>query len=162
MRTIHLTLIAAALFFSLTAETSAQTAPTTPVDKPAAIAVQKPLTSSPATTSPIYGGHWVLETLSGSALRLPAHTEKPYIAVGSNGSLTGFGGCNQLTATAKVSGSSIAITALGATKMKCTSTQAIESGLMTALSAATLFKVDGGTLTLLGKTKPLATFVREK
>jgi heat shock protein HslJ len=153
MKRTPLALLAVALFFSLTSEKC---------DKDSGSASSSASTSKPsATTVSMIDTHWNLATLAGDAIRLPEGVENPYINLLEGDRISGFGGCNKLMGTVKMDGSSISFPGLGSSKMFCEKTQALENSFMTALRATNSFKLDGDKLTLLDKSKELATLVKQ-
>jgi heat shock protein HslJ len=150
MKRTHLTLLAIALFFSLTSEKC---------DKDGAPASTS--TSTPAPKVPIIGTRWNLSSIAGEAIRLPEGTENPYLSIAEDNRLTGFGGCNKLMGSVKLDGDAISFPGVGSTKMYCKETQAVETSFMTALRATNSYKLDADKLTLLDKSKELATLVKQ-
>lgn len=145
MRPIRLPLLALLMFFTLSAN-KCSNADGTPLDPMTALA----------------GSRWNLQTLAGKAFQLPEGVEDPYIALGKDGTLTGFNGCNSLMGAMKVDDGSLSFPGLGSTKKFCENTKATESGFMSALRATNSFKLDGDKLTLLDKEKELATLLKAK
>lgn len=142
MRSITTTLAALGLFATLTASKCGTTG------------------TSMVPTDLLNGDRWNLESIAGKAIQLPEGVENPYIALAKDGSLKGFGGCNQLMGSAKLDGSSLSFPGLGSTKMLCPATQPTESAFMGALRSTNTFKLEGDKLTLLDKAKELATLVK--
>lgn len=150
MKRTSLALLAFALFFSLTSEKC---------DKDAGSANAS--ASTPAPMESLIGTRWNLATVAGEAIRLPEGIEHPYLSVAEDKRLSGFGGCNKLMGSVKIEGSAISFPGIGSTKMFCEKTQAVETSFLTAMRATNSFKLDGNTLTLLDKSKELATLVKQ-
>lgn len=150
MKRKHLTLLAVALFFSLTSEKC---------DKDGGSANAS--TTTPAPMTSIIGTRWNLSTVAGEAIRLPEGTENPYLSVAEDNRLTGFGGCNKLMGSVKLDGNAISFPGVGSTKMFCKETQAVETSFLTALRATNSFTLEGDKLTLLDRSKELAVLVKQ-
>lgn len=151
-RTPH-ALLAVAMFFSLTSEKC---------DKDNGTDASSTASGKPsATTASMIDTHWNLATLAGKAIRLPEGVENPYVNLLEGDRISGFGGCNKLMGTVKMDGSSMSFPGLGSSKMFCEKTQDLENSFMTALRATNSFKLDGDKLTLLDKSKELATLVKQ-
>ncbi len=150
MKRTSITLLAFALFFTLTSEKC---------DKDSGAA--SPGSGSATVDASMIDTHWNLATLAGEAIRLPEGIENPYINLLEGDRLSGFGGCNKLMGTVKIDGSSISFPGLGSSKMFCEKTQPLETAFMTALRSSNSFKLDGNKLTLLDKSKELATLLKQ-
>ena len=150
MKRTPLTLLAIALFFSLTSEKC---------DKDGGSASTSTSTSTPMAS--IIGTRWNLATVAGEAIRLPEGKENPYLSIAEDNRLAGFGGCNKLMGSVKLDGNAISFPGVGSTKMYCQETQAVETSFLTALRATNSFTLDGDKLTLLDKSKALATLVKQ-
>jgi heat shock protein HslJ len=148
MKRTYPTLLALALFFTLTSEKCDKDSPTTGG------------TSTATPMTPLIGTRWNLATLAGEAIKLPEGVENPYLSVAEDGRLSGFGGCNKLMGTMKLEGNAISFPGLGSTKMYCEKSQAMETSFMTALRATNSFRIDGDKLTLLDQSNELATLVK--
>jgi heat shock protein HslJ len=93
------------------------------------------------TVTQLNNGNQAVETVSGD----PALT----ITFGADGSVVGFGGCNQFGGSLEVAGDSIAIGPLHATMMACGDPiDTTELQLTTALDASTVWSVRDGVLEL--------------
>ena len=150
MKRTYLTLLAVGLFFTLTSEKCDKDGASTSTGA-----------STPGPMASLVGTQWNLSSIAGEAIRLPEGTQNPYLSVAEDNRLTGFGGCNQLMGSVKLDGSAISFPGVGSTKMYCTETQAVESSFLSALRAANSFTLDGDKLTLLDKSKKLATLVKQ-
>lgn len=144
MKHISRPLIAAALFFTLTAQKCANNSNTT----------MDPLTA-------LTGSQWNLTGLAGQALQLPEGVKTPFLSLAKDGKLSGFGGCNNLMGTMKLDGSALSFPGLGSTKMFCKDAQPTENAFMGALRETNGYTLDGNTLTLLNTGKELATMVKQ-
>jgi heat shock protein HslJ len=102
---------------------------------------------------------WVLQTLQGSAVKMPEGVEQPWLRL-SGDQLSGFGGCNQLMGAVELVGDKLKFPGVGSTKMYCEATQTTENAFTSVLNQVDSFKLDGGTLKLLGAGKELATLVK--
>ncbi len=151
MQRSTLALLATALFFTLTSEKCNK-----------AGSEASGTESLPTGSTSLFGTRWNLATVAGEAIKLPGGTENPYISVAEDMSLTGFGGCYKLMGSAKTDGNSLSFPGVGSTKMYCKETQAVETSFLNALRATNSFKLEHGKLTLLDKSKELATLVSAK
>lgn len=152
MKRTHLTLLTIALFFSLTSEKC---------NKASGSASSDPNTRPATIDASMMDTHWNLATVAGKAIRLPEGVENPYINLLEGDRISGYGGCNKIMGNVKIDGSSISFPGLGSSKMFCEKTQDLENSFMTALRAANSYKLDGDKLTLLDKSKELATLVKK-
>ncbi len=101
---------------------------------------------------------WQLQTL-GSQGALEA--AQPTLAFGQANTISGTGSCNRFTGTATVSGKSMAISPLAATRMACTpALDQQETLYFKALQQAEWFALAGSTLTIYTKAmdQPLVFF----
>jgi heat shock protein HslJ len=140
---------------------------------------QAPATPSPATPAPIakvtttaatlpdLAGDWTLTTMAiqgGTALLIP--TTEITLNFGSNGNMSGYGGCNNyfgsytLTGQTTPKGAGITIGPLGATKMYCQSTSGQEGEYLGILQNTRAYVVDGTQLTLTDKDQNVLIFQR--
>lgn len=101
---------------------------------------------------------WLLQSVGGQAVQMPAGMDMPWLKLGADKSLSGFGGCNNLMGQFNLDGATIGFPGVGSTKKFCESSQKIEDSFLGALREANSFKVDNGLLKLLNGDKELATF----
>ncbi len=154
MKRTTLSLLAAALFFTLTSEKCDKA-------KAEAEAAAASSTGDPkATGTELIGPRWNLSTISGGAIRLPEGVENPFLALSPDNGVHGYTGCNKLMGTAKIDGASLSFPGVGGTKMFCEKTKELEDAFMTALRTTNSYKIKDGKLILLDKSKELATFVK--
>ena len=105
-----------------------------------------------APLSVIAGSKWELQTLAGTAVKMPSGVEQPYIELDSTGSrISGFAGCNRMTGGFKLSEDSISFPQLVSTRMYCEATQKEENAFLEALKATRTYRIEDGKLVLLGK-----------
>ena len=105
---------------------------------------------------------WQLTAIEGKAI--PNDAAAPTLKF-ENGRLTGFTGCNRLFASYLASSTgSLALSALGTTKMACMGTGgALERAVLQALEAVDLYALPLGQLNLLDANhKILLTYIPEK
>lgn len=108
-------------------------------------------------------GQWNLTKLNGEAIVVPEGGRVPSLRMeGTEGKVSGFGGCNQLFGEYKVEGENISFPVIGGTKMYCESTMKLEQAFTQALRDASTFKLKGNTLTLYKAGKETATLVQQK
>lgn len=108
-------------------------------------------------------GQWNLTKLDGENIIVPADGRSPFVRMeGTEGKLSGFGGCNQLFGEYKVEGENISFPMLGSTKMYCESTMKLEQAFTKALREASTYTLKGTTLTLFSAGKETATLVQQK
>lgn len=108
----------------------------------------------------IFDTKWMLQSLAGQAIQMPAGMESPWLQVAADKSLSGFGGCNNLMGQATVDGSTIGFPGVGSTKKFCESTQKIEDSFLGALREAKSFKLEDGLMKLMNGDKELAAFTK--
>lgn len=105
-------------------------------------------------------GKWVLQSLEGNPVQMPEGIELPYLSIDSTGeNLSGYGGCNRIFGTMKVSNDSISFPGLAATRMYCEATQKIENSFLEVLNATRTYTLKNDELVLMGG-KELAVFRR--
>jgi heat shock protein HslJ len=122
--------------------------------------VQTPTASAaPAATAPVpglSGSSWRLEDLAGTSAVSGVEATLEFLG---GDRVSGNASCNRFTGTVKVSGSSITIGPLAATRMACMSDAANdqEAAYLRALNEAERFVLEGTTLQLFskGQAKPL-------
>ncbi len=144
MKTIHLSIFASALFFTLTAEKC---------DKNPSAAMDP--------TTALTGTQWNLSSLAGEAIKLPEGVKTPFLLLGKDNNLSGFGGCNNLMGSMKLEGTSVSFPGLASTKMFCEKAQPTENAFMSALRTTNSYSLDGNKLKLLDKEKELATLIKQ-
>lgn len=102
-------------------------------------------------TSDAIVGVWTVTQLNNGNQGVTTVAADPALAVtfGADGSVAGFGGCNQFGGPFQVAGDSIAIGPLNSTRMACGDpTDTTEQQLLAALQASTVWLVRDGTLEL--------------
>lgn len=110
----------------------------------------------------IVDSKWVLQTLKGKAVTVPAGATAPWMKLTKDGEkMEGFGGCNTMFGGFTLDGDRVKFPNLGSTKKFCEAEQPTENSFMTALRSADHFKLEGRTLKLLTGTSELATFLPE-
>jgi heat shock protein HslJ len=116
---------------------------------PAAAFAQSPSPTAGAAT-PIEGIDWFLvDTVTGGVTTPVVEGSRPWIHLEA-GALTGDTGCNPISASYTLSGSSISITGMGPVTRLCV--QALDpqqTAILTGLTAAAAIEVGPGTLALL-------------
>lgn len=94
----------------------------------------------------LLGRTWHAQDIGGGAVLAE---QRPAVTFEARGRITGTGGCNRLTGTAKISGSSVAISDVGTTRMACApDVMQQEQKFLEALAAARTFRIAGAQLTL--------------
>jgi heat shock protein HslJ len=96
-------------------------------------------------------GTWTVNAVNNGQEALVSVPESPVLTVtfGADGSVVGFGGCNQFGGPYISGGDTIGIGPLHATMMACgDEVDTVEQQLMAALQAATVWSLRGGTLEL--------------
>ncbi|MBL8003136.1 MAG: META domain-containing protein [Flavobacteriales bacterium] len=106
----------------------------------------------------IFDTKWMLQSLAGQAIQMPAGAEMPWLKLAADKSLSGFGGCNNLMGQFSLDGSSIGFPGVGSTKKFCEGTQKVEDSFLGALREAKSFKVEDGLMKLMNGDKELAAF----
>jgi heat shock protein HslJ len=115
-----------------------------------------------ASAADLGGSRWNLQTLNTEQFQMAEGTEVPYLELDPSGNkVSGKAGCNKIHGDLKVDGSAISFPSLMGTKMACPAMD-VEVKFMTALNNTNTFSLDGDKLTLLDKSKELATLVRVK
>lgn len=108
-------------------------------------------------------GRWLLSEINGKAITVPEGVETPYLELdASNGSVSGFGGCNRLMGTVELAGDKIGFPGLGSTKRLCEQSMDLENRFTGALRNVSSFKLDGGKLDLTDGTRSLLKLVQAK
>lgn len=121
---------------------------------------QKTATNNQDAT-PFLGTRWALRTLAGGDITGNISREEPYIIFGVSGNtLSGNGGCNQITASFTTEDERVIITNVAATKMACSGDGVIstENGLLKVLRYATWYEIQGKRLHLYKGEEKLAEF----
>jgi len=145
--------------------TSQQPAPAvTTMTTPVATAV--PAASAPAVPENL-AGNWQLTTMGiqdGTAVTHPTTAITLYF--GSDGTVSGNGGCNNyngpyvLSGEITSKGTAITIGPLTSTKMYCQTTSAQETQYLSLLADTMAYDVDGTQLTLTGKEQNVLIYQR--
>ncbi len=116
---------------------------------PQTIEVKMVRQSGGAEEATIFDRDWVAEEIDGA----PAHDKaKPTLRIGTDGKVSGRGGCNGFFGSAKVDGSKVEFGQIGSTQMACE--QAVmdqEHKFHQALERAATFRIEGGKLLLADK-----------
>ncbi len=134
MRKLHLPLVALALGVILSANTCS--------DKD---------NGKAGVSADMIKGKWVLQSLDGNAVKTPEGIDQPYLSIDSTGeNLSGYGGCNRIFGTMKVSNDSISFPGLAATRMYCEETQKLENSFLEALNATRTYSLKNDELVLIG------------
>ena len=98
-------------------------------------------------------GDWEATSIqTGNALTSPLPGTTITATFAADGTLSGSAGCNSYTSTYTLDGGAIEITPPAATKKACAAPKGVmeqESAYLSALTTATHFRVDGGSLALL-------------
>ena len=92
-------------------------------------------------------GSWALSSVDGTPVAAGIAATAIF---GTDGSLTGSGGCNTFDGTYTVDGANLTVGPLAATRKFCESSSQLESAYLDALQGATGWAVAGSTLTLTG------------
>ena len=103
---------------------------------------------------------WMLQSIAGQAIQMPAGTEMPWLKVGADKSLSGFGGCNNLMGQVALDGANIGFPGVASTKKYCEATQKTEDAFMGVLRETKNFKLQDGLLKLMNGDKELASFTK--
>jgi heat shock protein HslJ len=108
-------------------------------------------------------GKWTLLELNGAGFDLPAGVERPYLQLDSAMErVNGYGGCNRMFGGIRIHGDSISFPMMGATKMYCEETHAIEDKFLQALNNTATYTVKDGQLRLSGNGTVQAVLQLEK
>ncbi len=102
-----------------------------------------------AADSPLVGD-WTLASIGGDAIPADVVATATF---GSDGSLSGSGGCNTFAGAYTVDGATLTVGPLAATRAICDGASDTEDAYLDALQAATGWAVEGGTLTIDGATQ---------
>lgn len=103
---------------------------------------------------------WVLRSLLGGAVEMPAGAELPWLQLTADG-LQGYGGCNRLMGQYQLDGAKLSFPGVGSTKMYCENTMETENALKTALGMVDSYKLEGGLLKLMGNGREVAVLAPE-
>lgn len=106
-----------------------------------------------STQSQELAGSWVVTGYhdGGSAVVSPVQGSTPTLAFAEDGTLSGTGGCNQLTGSFEVDGNAITIGPLASTMMSCEEPAGVmeqEAALVVALNSAAVYTIEGERLEL--------------
>jgi putative lipoprotein len=106
-------------------------------------------------------GDWTLTELNGQPAPTGAGGRRVSLHFDSNGTqVSGFAGCNRLSAIYSIGDGSIHFAVGAMTRMACIEGIELERTFTDALSATTGYRVSGDELTLLGASGPVARFSR--
>jgi putative lipoprotein len=132
--------------------------------KPAPQPSSQPSPQASPPTSPqasTLAGAWTLFELNGQLAPTGAGGRRVTLRFEADSKrVSGFAGCNRLTAGTTIVGDSLQITAAATTMMACTEGMELERKFTDALNSTTGFHVSGDQLTLLGASGPVASFSR--
>ena len=102
---------------------------------------------------------WALLELNGRTVIVEVNDKAPYLELNSKkASAYGFGGCNRFFGSYETSGHSLALGAIGATRMACPEGMDQEQELFTVLGATTRYEIHGAKLMLFADEKLVARF----
>ena len=101
---------------------------------------------------------WLFQTVGTETVRMPAGVDQPWIQLTNDG-VNGFGGCNRLMGGYALDGPKLSFPGVAATRMYCEAVQKTENAITTALSRTDSYRLEDGTLTLLGAGEVVATLV---
>jgi putative lipoprotein len=118
-------------------------------DTPQTIVLKMVAPDDAATEASVLGQSWLVEYIDGiGVIAEPQATFR----ISEAGKAGGSGPCNTYFATAKIDGSTIAISDIGSTRMACApQVMAQEKALFEALARAASFRVDAGKLIIADK-----------
>jgi heat shock protein HslJ len=117
--------------------------------------------AGPSTTPGALAGEWTLVELSGQPAPKGAGGRPATLAFDPSGSrVSGFAGCNRLSASYTASGDSLAFGLAGMTKMACAEGMDLEKRVAETLAATRGFRISGVSLTLTDESGVLARFER--
>lgn len=114
---------------------------------------------APSPAASLEGTEWLAEDIGGQGV---LDIVQSTLSVGTDGKISGSGGCNRYFGTATVKDGAVKVGPLGATQMACVPAQMDqERKFLDALSATRSFRIDGGKLILLdAAAKPVLRFVK--
>ncbi|PAQ04563.1 YbaY family lipoprotein [Mesorhizobium temperatum] len=118
-------------------------------DAPQTIMLKMVTSSEEPAAAPVFGQSWLVEYIDGiGVIAEPQATFR----ISETGKAGGNGPCNVYFATAKVDGSTIAISDIGSTFKACASEiMAEEKALFAALAKAASYHIDAGKLIIVDK-----------
>ena len=118
-------------------------------DAPQTIVLKMVAPDDAATEASVVGQSWLVEYVDGiGVIAEPQATFR----ISEDGKAGGSGPCNAYFATAKIDGSTIAISDIGSTRMACApQVMAQEKALFAALAKAASYRVDAGQLIIADK-----------
>lgn len=124
------------------------------------LALGCPRTAKPPSSSAL-AGDWTLMDLNAQPAPAGVGGRPATLHFAPDSSrVTGFAGCNRLTAGYTTSGDSLRFEAAAMTRMACPEGMELEQAFTEALIATTRFEVSDTGLTLLGASGPVARFSR--
>lgn len=114
--------------------------------------VEKQQTASMERNLPLSGTRWTPVEIFGDS-KFPAYGQQPYfVLIEKNGDnaprLEGHGGCNRFFGEFETSGNALKMSNIGATKMYCQETSAMEAKLLEALQKGETYEIKKETLTM--------------
>lgn len=110
-------------------------------------------------TEIIQDAYWVLVSLEGQDVQAPKDTRTAYIRFEENDDdLTGYTGCNRISANYTLTGDSLHLSDLRTTRMTCSEMQ-LETKMLEVLSRVDTYHIAGDVLTLYDGDKAVATFM---
>ncbi len=114
---------------------------------------------------PLTGTAWVVTTLlrpEGQVRSQALDTARPTLTIASDGRVSGSAGCNRMTGTADISGST-ATFHLGTTRMTCApDVMQVEQQVLEALNGTTEATVDSDTLTVRNRANNTGLILRSE
>lgn len=103
-----------------------------------------------AETAEQLAGSWQLEVLQGKAVEPPGGKGMASkLTLSPDGRASGFGGCNQFSATYERQGGNLSFGTITSTKMACPNMMDMERGFFSVLATTRQFRIEDGRLELL-------------
>lgn len=101
--------------------------------------------SSGNQTASLKSTNWQLDSIIG--LKIVPEGKSTTLEFGSDGKISGYGGCNKYAGKYKTSGKNISFIDVYATEMACINSQ-VEANFLAALKKTDNYKISGGKLML--------------
>ncbi len=104
---------------------------------------------APLAASPLEETYWKLTRLEGNPVTVAERQREPHIVLRKQETrVTGFGGCNNLTGSYRLSGHALIFGAIAATQMACPQGMDTEAAFFKALGKVRMWKIAGEHLEL--------------
>jgi len=116
----------------------------------------------PASTAPLVGTEWTLVELGGQPVGLGAGEKPATLSLSeADKHASGFSGCNRMSGTYELEGSTLRFGPMAVTRMACATGMDLETKFLAALQATRGYRLAAEGLELTGETGTLARFAHQ-